>query len=76
MPWYTNELVRQVYARNVSGDARAYFTNPAIGWRNISGPPDSVTNILLVLSDAATNNTPCNVYVGFGGTILSAQAPA
>jgi hypothetical protein len=74
--WSKNEMVRQVYARNVSGDARAYFTNPAIGWRNISGPPDAVTNILVVLSDAAMNKVPCNVYVGVGGTILSAQAPA
>jgi hypothetical protein len=76
MPWYSNVEVRQVYARNVTGDARAYFPDPAIGWRNISGPPDTVTNILVVLSDAAANNRRVNVFVGQGGTILSAQAPA
>jgi hypothetical protein len=76
MPWHTNVTVRQVYARNVSGDARAFFPDPAIGWRNISGPSDAVTNILIVLSDAAISNRPCNVFIGFGGTILSAQAPS
>jgi hypothetical protein len=77
MPWHSNVAVRQVYARNVTGDARAFFPDPAIGgWRNITGPPDTVTNILIVLSDAATNNRRCNVFIGFGGTILSAQAPS
>jgi hypothetical protein len=76
MPWHTNVTVRQVYARNVTGDARAFSPDQGIGWRNITGPPDAVTNILIVLSDAAMTNRPCNVYIGFGGTILSAQAPA
>ena len=76
MPWHNNVMIRQVYARNVTGDARAFSLDPAIGWRNISGPPDAVTNILIVLSDAATNRQPCNIFIGFGGTILSAQAPA
>jgi hypothetical protein len=72
--WHFNIMVRQVYARNVTGDARALIPNQ--GWRNITGPPDAVTNILLVLSDAAMNNRPCNVFIGLGGTILSAQAPS
>lgn len=78
MPWYSNVEVRQVYARDVTGDARAYFPDPAIGgWRNISPtPPDTVINILVVLSDAATNNRRVNVFIGMGGTILSVQAPA
>jgi hypothetical protein len=72
--WFTNVTVRQVYARNVTGDARAYIIGQ--GWRSISGPPDAVTNILIVLSDAAMNNRTANVYIGGAGTILSAQAPS
>ena len=74
MPWVPNTSVQQVYARNLQNDARALI--PGWGWRQIGGvTPDATTNILLVLSDAATNNRTCNVYIGFGGTILSVQAP-
>jgi len=71
--WYTNVIIRQVYARNVQGDARALVVGQ--GWRNIAGTPDAVTNILIVLSAAAANNRPCNVYIGANGLILSAQQP-
>jgi hypothetical protein len=69
-----NTPVQQVYARNVNNDARALIPN--WGWRQIAGAtPEATTNILLVLSDTAMNNRTCNVFIGFGGTILSVQAP-
>jgi len=69
--WHINVTVQQVYARNVTGDVRVYIAGQ--GWRSITGPADTVTNIANVISTAAANNRRVDVYIGVGGTILSAQ---
>ena len=69
--WHFNVTVLQVYARNVTGDVRVEIVGQ--GLRNIQGPADTVTNIANVISTAAANNRRLDVYIGFGGTILSAR---
>jgi hypothetical protein len=69
--WHFNVTVLRVYARNVTGDVRVDIAGQ--GLRNITGPADTVTNIATVISTAAANNRRVDVYIGLGGTILSAQ---
>jgi hypothetical protein len=69
--WYYNVTVQVVYARNHTGDVRVYIVGQ--GWRSISGPADSVTNMANVITTAAANNRHVDVYIGSDGSILSAE---
>jgi hypothetical protein len=69
--WHLNVNVEEVYARNVTGDVRVSITGQ--GMRNITGPPDAVTNIANVIMTAAANGLRVDVFIGLGGTILSAR---
>lgn len=60
--WHTHKSVLQTYTTYHSQNAWARIQD--LGWRQIeTGSTDGVTNMLLVLCGAQTNNRKVNVYV-------------
>jgi hypothetical protein len=72
--WNFNLTVFAVFASVLAGTNNAWANLSGLGWRKIApGPPESVTNVHVVLSDAATNRRNCDVFIDANGQIASAQ---
>ncbi len=72
--WHINLTVFSVFASLAGTQPNCQANLSGLGWRRIApGPPESVTNVHVVLSCAAANNRNVSVFIDANGTIVAAQ---
>jgi hypothetical protein len=69
--WHFNLTVNSVFGYSGTQNAQAHLSG--FGWRIIvPGAPDGVTNVHIVLSNAAANGRRVNAFIDGAGRIVSA----
>jgi hypothetical protein len=72
--WQTNLTLFSVFASLSGPQPNCQANLSGLGWRRIApGPPESVTNVHVVLSCAAANRRNVSVFIDGNGQIVAAQ---